>query len=680
MSKNKLNKTLQIVTLFLGAFLIFFIQPIVAKQLLPTYGGAASVWITCLLMFQVLLLLGYSYAHALRVFIKTRYQGVVHSIFVLTSILFTLFISPLIEVDSANMPATLSLSLLLIFSVGLPFIALAATSPLIQYWYGLDSDQPYRLYALSNAGSLLALLSYPILIEPLIGLSAQNALWQYGIVIYFGISAVVSYRLLASKLDMPKETQASATLVDAITWMLLAGTASFLLVATTNALTREVAPIPFLWLLPLSLYLVSFIFTFDRPDWYRRLPLSLCFFIGVFCSLYLLQSKENLDLYLQTAIYSSTLFFVCLLCHGEIVLTRPDKGALTIFYLYISLGGVLGTLLASVISPLLLPNYFEFHIGLVFFIMLIGYMFSTSYKQFSRPLLISFTAIALLLASTFYQIEKKDFPKNVTETASFRSFYGVLKVLEIGAGTPAAHRRIYNDGINHGSQLIANQYEAIPNSYFSERSGVGITLNNYQEPQRRIGVIGLGAGTLAAYGETGDVIDFFEINIDSVTAAENHFTYLKNSPAKINITLADGRLALQDNYEKGIRYDILVIDAFSGDAIPSHLLTEEAWSLYWNLLNEDGALAIHLSNKYIDLVPVAQQHNDVSKTAGHKRQLVQVESDDDASWDISGANWLVETQNPVLLNALNQKGTPAHSEKPPERWTDEQSSVIGLFY
>lgn len=680
MNKSSLNKTLQMITLFTGAFLIFFIQPTIAKQLLPAYGGAASVWITCLLVFQALLLLGYSYAHALRVLIRTRYQGVVHSVFLLASIIFTLLIAPFIEIDDANMPATLSLSLLLFFSVGLPFVAMAATSPLIQYWYGLDSNEPYRLYALSNTGSLLALLSYPVLIEPAIGLSAQISIWQSGLIIYFCVSAIVSYLLFTSKTDRPKEAQANTTMANGCAWMVLAGTASFLLVATTNELTREVAPIPFLWLLPLSLYLVSFILTFDRPDWYRRLPLIFCMFMGVLGSVYLLQSPESLHLYIQTAIYSLTLFFVCLLCHGEIVLTRPNKGALTIFYLYISLGSVLGTLLAAVASPLLLPNYYEYQIGLVFSVLLIGYKFATSHERFLRPLLISFTAISMLLATSLYQIESKSFPKNVVKTSSFRSFYGILEILEIGGGTPAAHRRLYNDGINHGSQLIAKQYEAIPNTYFSERSGVGVTLNYYPSKQRRIGVIGLGAGTLAAYGRKGDNIDFFEINRDSLTAAENHFSYLKNSQAEINITMADGRLALQENFDAGIRYDILVIDAFSGDAIPSHLLTEEAWSLYWRLLKEDGALAIHLSNKYIDLVPVAQHHNQMARVAGFKRDLIQVESDDDASWDISAANWLIETNNRVLLKALRKKGTKAQSNKSPIKWTDDRSSVITLFF
>jgi hypothetical protein len=680
MRKNRLNKTLQMITLFTGAYLIFSIQPTIAKQLLPSYGGAASVWITCLLAFQALLLSGYCYAHALRMLVETRYQGLVHSTMVLAAIFFTVFISPLFEIDQHNMSATLSLGLQLVVSVGLPFIALSATSPLIQYWYGLDNDQPYRLYALSNAGSLLALLSYPILVEPFIGLSNQISIWQYGICLYFCMSVVVGYSMLSIKADKTKEPRATITFADGGIWMILAATASFLLVATTNALTREVAPIPFLWLLPLSLYLLSFIFTFDRPDWYRRLPLLLGMAVGVLGYLYLLQSDENLSLPLQTAIYCLTLFFVCILCHGEIVLMRPNKGSLTTFYLYISSGGVIGTLLATIASPFILPDYFEFPIGLVFTILLIGYMFSRSYKQFRRPLLTAFSASALLLAVSFVNIEKRSFPKNVVENANFRSFYGVLKVLEIGTGTAAAHRRLYNDGINHGSQLIAKQYEAIPNTYFSERSGVGVTLNYYPAKQRRIGVIGLGAGTLAAYGRTGDNIDFFEINSDSLTAAENYFSYLKNSQAHINITMADGRLALQENFDAGIRYDILVIDAFSGDAIPSHLLTEEAWSLYWDLLKEDGALAIHLSNKYIDLVPVAEHHNQMRRVAGYQHELIQVQSEDDPSWDISSANWLIETNNPVLLKALREKGTNAQSNKSPIKWTDDKSSVITLFF
>jgi hypothetical protein len=680
MKRQLATNLIQMASLFLGAFLVFFIQPSIAKQLLPIYGGAASVWMTCLLVFQLLLLTGYCYAHVLRVLARPKLQSIVHALVVLVSILFTVFISPAIDINTNGMPEQISVGLKLIISIGLPFIALSATSPLVQYWYGFQSDQPYRLYALSNAGSLIALLSYPVLIEPYIGLTTQLSLWHYGMFVYLGMTALTGYLMFASNVTIDEKRPASLKISSGFKWIILAAMASFMLVATTNLLTREVAPIPFLWLMPLSLYLLSFIFTFDKPDWYKRLPVLFFFSLGVLSSIYLLSADQSLSVYLQTAVYCSTLLFLCILCHGEIVVTRPQKGNLTVFYLYISTGGVLGTLIATVAAPFVLVDYFEYQIGLTVAVLLIGFMVSQSYQKYSRAIQISFAALSVLLGVTFQQIESANLSANIEEKADFRSFYGVLKILEIGTGTPAAHRRIYNDGISHGSQLIAKKYERIPNTYFSERSGVGIAINHYNKPQRRIGVIGLGAGTLAAYGRPGDNIDFFEINQDSVTAAKNHFTYIDNSPATVNIILADGRLALQEKLATGVKYDILVIDAFSGDAIPSHLLTAEAWQLYWQLLDINGLLAIHLSNKYIDLVPVVAHHNRVARSGGSQRQLVQVESEDDPSWDIMAANWLIETQSPTVLGGLREKGDVPYSNKQSRLWTDDVSSVIDLFF
>jgi hypothetical protein len=363
-----------------------------------------------------------------------------------------------------------------------------------------------------------------------------------------------------------------------------------------------------------------------------------------------------------------------MICHGEMVKLRPDSDQLTEFYLFLSLGGVIGAIFVNVIAPALFSDYYEYQIAILLSLLLASHIAIASLTRFVKSLRTLSIAFAIALVGFFLNAEAKE--DHVKKLAAYRGFYGLLEVFEVAPNTRGAHLKLYSDEIEHGSQLVDDEYRHIPNTYYSHQSGVGKALLNYQKPNRRVGFIGLGAGTLAAYGNPGDVFRFYEINPDCLKVANRYFTYLSDSKADVEVILGDARMSLEAELASGARFDVLVIDAFSGDAIPSHLITAEAWDLYWRLLNEDGILAVHLSNDYLDLIPVVQHHNQRI----NRRELVQVFNEDDDGWDINAASWLLETANRRVLSEIGQLIQPPRTGKYPVEWTDEKSSVLGLFY
>jgi hypothetical protein len=669
------QKTEQIslaLTIFLGAFLLFFVQPMIARQLLPTFGGAASVWMACLLFFQTSLLLGYCYAHLLRIYCSPKRQILIHCNLVAISIVWTWFswnsptLGPKLDIPLVRLMIQLG------STIGVPFVLLAGTSPLVQHWYGLGSERPYRLYALSNLGSLLALLIFPFLIEPNWSNTEQFYAWFAGLGLYLGMCLFILKKFFSFS-----EQQAAAKVFragsrDRIYWTALSACGAIILLSSSSVLTREVGPVPFLWILPLSLYLLTFIICFDKPEWYRR----KIFFPLFVASLALLMILYNAHFLFSEKLFthSLVLFSTCMICHGEMVRLRPDSDQLTEFYLFLSIGGVVGSVFVNVIAPALFSDYYEHQIAILLTLLLASHVAIASVDRFKKTLRTLSIAFAMILIGLF--LNANELEDHVKKLAAHRGFYGLLEVLEVEPDTRFTHHKLYSDNIEHGSQLIDDEYRHIPITYFSDKSGVGIALLNFQKPNRRVGVVGLGAGTLAAYGTPGDVFRFYEINPDCLAIANQYFTYLSDSKAEVEVILGDARLSLEEELASGQRFDVLVIDAFNGDSTPSHLLTAEAWDLWWQLLNEDGILAINVSNDYLDLVPVVQHHN----RRINRHELVHVFSEDNDSWDINAANWLLETANRRFLDDVKQQVQSPASDKLPVEWTDEKFSLLELFY
>jgi len=637
-------------TIFISAFLLFQIQPLISRYILPWFGGSSAVWSAAMLFFQVLLLGGYGYAHWVAGRGCRGSRGHLLLLIVsLAAILLGALIwgSPLLP-GSAWKPPDSSLPLLRIIlvltvSVGLPYFVLSSTSPLLQAWWErtFPGQQPYRLYALSNFGSLLALASYPFVFEPLLSLREQSGLWSWGYLAFTGLCGLLAWRI-SRRADSSPETPLQIETEDSgrveadtepeqpdrrsqafrqILWVGLASCASVLLLAITSQLSQEVAVIPFLWVLPLSLYLLSFVAAFSGVPWYRR---EFCLpALGVASALvaYTLYHIESVGILPQILIYSLFLFLACLVCHAELYRLRPDGKRLTAFYFLVSLGGAVGGLFVNLVAPLIFNGYWELQVGILFcwllvFILLWRDRSSLFHRRGGWLSTGAFLALFMLLGYLLYQkisaIENSALAMN-------RNFYGVFRVRSIQVGNPGREAISLTHGItSHGFQLVDERMK--PTSYYTSQSGIALAIENYRQVLRRrqgnegmrMGVVGLGIGTLAVYGQPGDTIRFYEINPDIISLAQGEgdfFTYLQQTPAEIEIIPGDARLSLEMELENGRPngYHILAVDAFSGDSIPVHLLTAEAFELYLEHLAPGGVLALHISNRYLDLTPVVHR-------------------------------------------------------------------------
>ncbi|KAB2843003.1 MAG: hypothetical protein F9K47_07920 [Burkholderiales bacterium] len=589
-------------TIFLSAFLLFQIQPMVAKIILPWFGGASAVWSVCLLFFQVVLLLGYLYAHALTEWLSPRRQAALHLLLLGLS-LFTLPVGADPAWRGQGGDPALAVLRVLAVAVGLPYLLLSTTGPLMQAWYAraFVGAMPYRLYALSNFASMLALLSYPLLVEPMLELSTQTWVWSAGYATFVaacGATAAWAWRFASTRLT--KEHLQSApvprpALRECLLWMGLAMVASTLLLALTRHLTQDVAPVPFLWVLPLAIYLLSFILCFETPRSYWRpgflgaLPLA---FFGLDWIM-----SRGLPVPWMVALICATLFVICMVCHGELARRKPHPRHLTLFYLMLSLGGALGGVFVGLVAPVVFDAYFELPLGLFLGALLVTLVLWPALRwPWTFVLLLMLLGYGLRLG---YQArEMVQFYK-----VTVRNFYGQLRVSEREPNTPQAKRILAHGRINHGWQFLAPERKSTPTSYYCRASGIGRALSNLPEGQpTKLGMLGLGTGTLAAYGRAGDEIRVYEINQQVLDLARSEFSFLSDSAARIVPVLGDGRLMLEA--EEPQNFDVLALDAFSGDSIPTHLLTLEAFAVYLKHLKPEGILAVHTSNAYLDLPPV----------------------------------------------------------------------------
>ena len=747
-------------TISLGAFLLFQIQPLIGKYILPWFGGGPGVWTTCLLFFQMLLLGGYAYAHLLSQRLKPRTQAIVHLI-LLTAALALLPITPndSWKPEGDGNP-TLQIRALLTVCLGLPYFVLSSTGPLMQQWFSRTHPgvSPYRLYALSNAGSLLALLSYPFFFETRFTRIAQAKLWAGGLMVFVVFCGWCAVRLWRAKLveDAPVPEMGEAvpppvaqpSTLHYLLWLLLPACASVLLLATTNKLCQDVAVIPFLWVLPLALYLLSFIICFDNPRWYGRGVFALALVAGLAAVCWVLFQGVDAPLRLQVGVYSAGLFICCMVCHGELYRLRPDPRRLTAFYLMIAAGGALGGLFVAVMAPLMFTDYFELHWGLLlcgglFVVVCVRERSSAdsmqwrwlaclltlalfvgldwSIRWFGRQYPTTFGPRVLALRSgiwsllavvvVYWDVRKKfqTFQQWRWLTCGWltlgllalggvlwfqarqedgevvsrsRNFYGTLKVCEYRKDEPDAHYYLLQHGrITHGIQLADPQLAMTPTSYYCAGSGVDLGVRALPEGPRRIGVVGLGTGSMAVHGRSGDYVRIYEINREVQRLATSRFTYLSNSPAKVEVVLGDARLSMERESPQNL--DLLALDAFSGDAIPVHLLTKEAFALYGRHLKTNGIIAVHVSNRYLDLEPVVAN---LAREFNYRRASISFEEDsefeDEPVWWAYSSTWILLTHSENIINspAIAAASIPAKTNAVNlPLWTDDFASVFQLL-
>jgi SAM-dependent methyltransferase len=572
---------------------------------------------------------------------------------------------------------------LLAASVGLPYFLLATTSPLVQAWYarGRAGALPYRLYALSNLGSMLALVSYPFVVEPWLPTRVQALGWSVAFVAFAAVCGALAWRVrvLPADLDTAADHVPAPPpgLADYTLWAGLAAAASVLLLAVTSHLSQNVAPIPFLWVLPLALYLLSFILCFEGRGWYQRryyLPLAAAGFVGVCITLH--RDFHNPQLALLLPLYSATLFVACMACHGELARRKPQPRHLTAFYVAISVGGAVGGAFVGLVAPRVFPDLYELPVGMIATAVLVGLALAGDRAGFrsraAQQAAVAATALFVGSLGTALAWIYADLASGTRVLA--RNFYAALRVSESGSGLDEA-RLLTHGTITHGKQFRDPERRDWPTTYYGETSGVGraIAALGAAGPVR-IGVIGLGTGTLAAYGRAGDAIRIYELNPQVIELALREFTYLTDSKAQIEIVLGDARLSLEREPPQG--FDLLAVDAFSSDAIPVHLLTAEAFAVYFRHLKPGGLLAVHISNRYLDLKPVLKE---AAAKLGKSVQLVDDESD--AEKGTYGTTWVLFADSPEVFGRppLEGAAAPLEVDRSVRLWTDDYSDLYGIL-
>jgi hypothetical protein len=771
-------------TIFTGAFLLFQVQPLIGKYILPWFGGGPGVWTTCLLFFQVLLLGGYAYAHISSTWLKPRQQAIVHGVLLLVA----LVMLPITPSESwkahVGGDPNVRILLLLMATIGLPYFVLSSTGPLMQQWFSQTNPgvSPYRLYALSNVGSLLALLSYPVFFEVRFPRHTQATMWSIGLavfVVFCGYCAWMLWRHanavpVATPAPAPAPTTAPVPLgteggeapvaavtevpapqvpapeaavsgVDKLLWVSLPAIASVLLLATTNKLCQEVAVIPFLWVLPLSLYLLTFIISFDHARWYHRGVFTSLLVVGTAVVCLVLPAGNDAPMRLQIIVYTATLFIACMVCHGELYRLKPPPKYLTGYFLYISAGGALGGFFVAILAPAIFKDYRELQLGLwvlsygmgvlcfrhrsreiavaagvgalltTLVIPSIGSLFDDS-PGLKEELVLFFRDRAwyivgglVLFVACVFDLRKRTlnadwvprmggfvmavcvgfgaiFVMQWNERSSTvvlsatRNFYGTLKVFDYYPDDVEDNYHLLLHGATtHGIQFVKPEKAMMATSYYAESSGVGRAIVSLPETPRRIGLVGLGTGSLAVYGRSGDYLRIYEINPAVEELARSQFKYLSYAQAKTDIVMGDARLMMERELAENQpqAFDLLALDAFSSDAIPVHLLTKEAFEIYLKHLTPNGVLAIHISNRYLDLQPV------VERLAEHfKLSVVTIPDDNEPDWWIYATTWVIVTRNKEFLESERIKDVaelPDADRKNSPLWTDDYASLYSIM-
>jgi SAM-dependent methyltransferase len=676
--------TLYAATIFLSAFLLFQVQPLIAKIILPWFGGSAAVWSAALLFFQVSLLAGYAYAHGLAKVAAPRAQRILHLALIAASCaILPILPSPDWKPTAAGDP-TGRILVLLGATIGLPYFLLSSTSPLLQAWFvrSTGSQFPWRLFALSNLGSMLGLLTFPFLVEPRLTSRQQAFGWSGAYGLFALLCAWVAWASLKSRPESPAAVPGPAAqpaaqdrpgLATMFLWVALAACASALLVTSTNHLSQNVAPIPLLWVLPLALYLLTFILCFESDRYYQRWIVMPWLAPALSWMAYSIYAQDgNLHIKYLIPIYLAGLFICCMLCHGELATRKPSPRHLTLYYLLISLGGALGGGFVAVVGPRVFRSYLELPIALVGCAALAATVLWDTHVPRLGPWPARIGAMAAVGLLAGY-LGNKEYSERKGYRVVARNFYGVLHVRDDNAGEEFAERNLLHGTINHGNQLLAESQRHITTSYYAENSGVGRALRALQERGPvRYADIGLGAGVLANYGRQGDYLRIYEINplVQSISLSE--FTFFNQSAAADKrILLGDARLTLEAQEPQN--FDLIAVDAFSSDAIPIHLLTREAIQLYFRHLKPEGVLALHISNRYLDLQPVCAAGAEFVK-----RPAMVVSDEGEGLSYLNSSTWVLVTSDPNLLSAPSFQGANTWQAMTPpgfRPWTDDYSNV-----
>lgn len=667
------------VTIFLSAFLLFLVQPIIAKLILPQFGGGVAVWATCLVFFQLTLLLGYAYAHQVVKRDRSRRWRRLHIALLLASLL----VLPIIPGDAwqalSGAGPSAQIVALLLATIGLPFVLLATTSPLLQAWFAREGSgrDPYRLFVVSNLASLFALVSYPWLIEPWLGTATQARLWSVLYAAYVALASLVAFTRARRSPAAPARPVPAASVAwralglrRLLGWVALSALASYELVAVTNHLTQNVPSIPMMWVLPLGAYLLTFTLCFDGDRWYRPAAFRAAALLAVLAMCWLLYDVERVHrIALQASVFVGGLFVVCMFCHGELARDRPPPLQLTQFYLCVAAGGAVGGAVVGLGAPVLLPGYFEVEIGLVLVTLAVLWRVSRRGQAWA---LAGASAAVCAAATAAYRI---DHATNDV-VAMNRNFYGVVRVREYGDAHDTLERTLVHGSIMHGQQYMSQETRRRPTSYYVETSGIGRLLLALHDRPLDVGVVGLGTGTIAAYGKRGDRYHFFEIDPAVVAVAQRYFTFLSDSAASVQVHLGDGRLLLQQRTAP--RLDVLAVDAFSGDSIPVHLLTREALALYLERLEPEGVIAVHVSNQYLDLRPVVGR---LASELGLQVAYIEDELEADDGPQKSSSDWILLSRGYQVLGmpAIRAAARAMPSARPTRAWTDDYSNLAQVM-
>lgn len=655
-----------------GAFLLFFIQPIVGKAILPYLGGSSSIWATTLAFFTTALCVGYVYVHILSQYSLSQ-QVRIHTTLLWLSVASiacnTLTANPL------SLPLTwfaepsapvVSLGLILMLSIGLPYILLAATAPLLQHWYThLTHKEPYPLYSISNLGSLAGLLAYPFLFEPYLALTSHAWVWL-GLFILFCIQLWHIMRHVHGTAHTP--TVVTTAWREWFVWVGISALPTALLVATTTYITQVIAPVPLLWIIPLTIYLLSFIIA------YSGLPLgptALVLSGGVIWRVLTLLLTGNSTVEQMVILLLVTLFLVSTALHQYVYTRRPTRDQSSWLYVATSFGGALGSVAVSVGAPLLLADFFELHIILLcaFVTLCVLGVRMFAHKDVPHFERVALVAIAVICIATYahdMRVKQADI-----EGVRERNFYGVTRIV-----TGEETRRLNHGTTLHGEQFLDSAREFIPTSYYSTASGVGRAISLQRTLHKgaglHIGVVGLGTGTLASYCGPEDSLTYYEIDERMVRIATTAFTFLAQCP-QAEVRMGDGRLSLATESDT-TRYDILAIDAFSDDSVPTHLVTEEAVRVFLSRVADDGILAIHTSNRYIDLTSVILR---IAEEIGTPVTVVQ------DSGDLEGASasvWILLSSSYSVIASPALAGSVQHPADTTPLWTDAYTPVLPVLF
>jgi spermidine synthase len=660
---------------FLGAFLLFLVEPIAAKQLVPVLGGSAAVWITCLVFFQTALLCAYLYAHWMARHPRWPLYFALLFLGFASAVGWCLHNS---GAGGGSFHPILTVFAVLASTIGLPFLVLGTTSPLMQVWWARLNGTaiPYRLFALSNLASLLALALYPTLVEPHLTLETQRIAWTAGFAVFACITAILALmaRKTAPRAEAHSQPEdgAPAPIAHKLLWALLPMGAAMQLSAVTSYLTANVAAIPLLWILPLGVYLLTIILAFEFPRLLQR-SIVARFLILMLASVGYAFTKQDVEWPLRISIgfFLIETFAACLFCHTEAYRLRPPRASeSTMFYLMFAAGGALGSFIIGIAFPMI----FRFNIDLVVtcsFTALLAFLVTWHDGWNSRML---WGVATIIMAVQIFWINTVN-ERNTT--VAVRNFYGALRVKQNFGYPGATLRTLTNGNVEHGTQIFGtDEQRRTPTTYYAEDSGVGLALHFCcGGAPRKIGVIGLGAGTIAAYGRPGDRIQFYEINPAVAPIARNTFTYVRESGAQVSVIPGDARTSLAAEPPQG--FNVLVVDAFSGDAIPLHLLTTQALALYRRHLAPGGIIACHISNRHVDLEPPIAA---LAAATGMEARHVYTFANE-ARGEYT-ATWMLVTDNTAFLQQpeLAAHAFPPESNSDLRPWTDDFSSLLPVLH